>query len=501
MRTSPVHPLHLRFREPATEAAFVAAYEARSWPLVRAALVLGLVQYAAFGWLDQWVAPVAFETVRAVRIAVCVVIAVGIVATYRPRLRRWLRPAEAVAIAGGLGVVAMEWAVQHAVEVAGLPARTGGLLILDGYYYSGLMLVLIYVHVLLRLRFVTASAIGAGLIALYLGVASIHTPGLQLVNAAQFLLSTQLSGMVASYALERYARYEFAHARRLAESHATLTAALDGLTAAQDRLVHAEKMASLGRVTAGVAHEIQNPLNFVTNFAALAGEGVADLRAALGPVGPDVEEALDDIALGVAKVAEHGARASGVVASMLDHSRRGPSTRAAVDLNALVAEHATIASHAAAARDAQAVPVALDLDPAVGTAVVAPADLGRVVLNLLGNAYHALDQQEAPPDGPPLSVTTRRRGETVDIAVADRGVGMSPEVAARATEPFFTTKPTGQGTGLGLSLAYEIVTEGHGGALAIESVEGEGTTVRLALPAPVAPADGAAAEVDALVSA
>ncbi|WP_412069412.1 sensor histidine kinase [Rubrivirga sp. IMCC43871] len=507
MRTSPVHPVHLRFRDPATESAFVAAYDARSWPLVRAALVLGLVQYAAFGWLDQWVAPMAFEAVRAVRIAVCVVIAVGIAATYRPRVRRWLRPAEAVAIAGGLGVVAMEWAVQHAVQTAGLPARTGGLLILDGYYYSGLMLVLIYVHVLLRLRFVTASAIGAGLIALYLAVASLHTPGLQLVNAAQFLLSTQLSGMVASYALERYARHEFAHARRLAESHATLTAALDGLTAAQDRLVHAEKMASLGRVTAGVAHEIQNPLNFVTNFAALASEGVADLRAALGPVAPDVEEALDDIALGVDKVAEHGARASGVVASMLDHSRRGPSTRAAVDLNALVAEHATIAAHAAAARDARAAPVALDLDPAVGTAFVAPADLGRVVLNLLGNAYHALGQREAPhrdvpSDGPPLSVSTRRHGETVDIAVADRGVGMSPEVAARAFEPFFTTKPTGQGTGLGLSLAYEIVTEGHGGALAIESVEGEGTTVRLALPAPVArPADGTAPEVDALIPA
>ncbi len=491
MRTSPVHPVTLRFRDPATEADFLTTYEARSRPLVRAALWLGLVQYGAFGWLDQWVAPAAFGEVRAVRVAVCAVVAVGIAATYLPRLRRWVRPAATVALAGGLGVVAMEWAVQHAVHATPVRLEPRGLLILDGYYYSGMMLILIYVHVLLRLRFVVASAIGGLLVALYLAVAALHTPGLYLANAAQFLLSTQFSGMVASYALERYARFEFAHARRQAESHAVLQTALDRLTAAQDRLVHAEKMASLGRVTAGVAHEVQNPLNFVTNFAALAGERVDELRAHLGELDAEAAEALDDIALGVAKVAEHGARASGVVRSMLEHSRRGPATRAAVDLNALVREHAALAEHAAAARGGEAPPVALDLDPAVGAVVVAPADLGRVVLNLLANAAHALGQRPDSPDGPPLTVATRRRGETVEIEVADRGVGMPADVAARALEPFFTTKPTGQGTGLGLSLAYEIVTEGHGGELTLASAEGEGTTVRVAIPAPLA--DGAAA--------
>ncbi len=481
-----VHPVTLRFRDPAAETAFRADYVERSWPLVRAALVLGFFQYAAFGWLDQWVAPVAYREVRLVRVVVCAVVAVGIAATYAPRVRRWLKPAVTVALASGLGVVAMEGAVQQTVAAAGADLTTRGLLILDGYYYSGLMLVLIYVHVLLRLRFVTATVVGGLLIVLYLAVASLHTPGLYLANAAQFLLSTQFSGMIASYALERYARYEFAHARRQAESNDELATALRGLTAAQDRLVHAEKMASLGRVTAGVAHEIQNPLNFVTNFAGLAFDRVAELRVHLEGLDGEPAEALEDIALSVAKVAEHGARASGVVRSMLDHSRRGPSAHEAVDLNALVAEHAALAEHAAAARDADAPSVALDLDPAVGTVVVAPADLGRVVLNLLGNAYDALRQRPEPAAGPPLTLTTRRRGEAVVVAVRDRGAGMPTDVAARAFEPFFTTKPTGSGTGLGLSLAYEIVREGHGGEITLESAEGAGTTVRITIPAPAA---------------
>ncbi len=480
-----VHPVTLRFRDPAAEDAFRADYVERSWPLVRAALVLGLVQYAAFGWLDPWVAPVAFGTVRAVRIAVCGVVVLGIAATYLPRIRRWVRPAAAVALVSGLGVVAMEWAVQHAVQLSGLLVPAQGLLILDGYYYSGLMLVLIYVHVLLRLRFVTATLIGTVLIALYLAVASLFTPALYLANAAQFLLSTQLTGMVASYALERYARYEFAHARRQAESNAVLETALRGLTAAQDRLVHAEKMASLGRVTAGVAHEIQNPLNFVTNFAGLALERVADLRAGLADPDEETAEALDDIALGVSKVAEHGERASGVVRSMLDHSRGGPSARAPVDINALMAQHAALAEHAA---HAEAPPVTLDLDPEVGTAVVSASDLGRVVLNVLGNAYHALREAPTPSsEGPLLQLTTRRQGDNVQVEVADRGAGMPAQVADRAFEPFFTTKPTGSGTGLGLSLAYDIVTEGHGGEIVLESQENVGTTVRMVVPAPRLP--------------
>ena len=494
-----VHPLTLRFRDDAVEAAFREAYVRQSWPLVRAALVLGLLQYAAFGWLDQWVAPMAFDEVRAVRIVVCVVTALGIAVTYAPRLRRWLRPAAAVALAGGLGVVAMEWAVQHAVHAGGREGSERGLLILDGYYYSGMMLILIYVHVLLRLRFVTATAIGSVLIALYLAVAAFHTPALYLANAAQFLLSTQFSGMVASYALERYARFEFAHARRQAASNAELATALRGLTAAQDRLVHAEKMASLGRVTAGVAHEIQNPLNFVTNFAGLAVERVSDLRAHLGDADPEAAEALDDLALSAAKIAEHGDRASAVVRSMLDHSRRGPSAHEAVDLNALVAEHVALAEHAVAARLGEAAPeIAVDLDPAVGAVVVAPSDVGRVVLNLLGNACDAVRARpDAPPD-PAVRVTTRRLGAEVEVTVADRGVGMDGDVAARAFEPFFTTKPTGVGTGLGLSLAYEIVTEGHGGALSLDSEAGVGTTVRMTLPAPprseAVPADAADSE-------
>ncbi|GAB5533993.1 MAG: hypothetical protein Rubg2KO_02420 [Rubricoccaceae bacterium] len=485
----PVHPFTLRFRDPDIEGAFCEDYLRRSWPLVRAALALGLIQYVAFGWLDRWIAPIAFREVRLIRIVVCVVIALAIASSYAPRVRRWVRPALVGALVGGMGVVAMEWAVQQAASVGGRASPAGGLLILDGYYYSGMMLILIYVHVLLRLRFVTATAIGSVLIVSYFGVVAFHTPGLQLANAAQFLLSTQFSGMIASYALERYARFEFAHARRQSESNAELGAALQGLTAAQDQLVHAEKMASLGRVTAGVAHEIQNPLNFVTNFATLAVERVADLRARLPTDDPEVAEALDDITMSVEKVAEHGSRASGVVRSMLDHSRHGSSAYQRVDINALVAGNAALAEHAAAARTGEAVPIVLDLDPAVGEATVAPADLGRALLNLLGNAYHALGQRDGDAfsgDGfggaPPLRIATHRSSDTIEIEVTDRGVGMAADVARRALEPFFTTKPTGSGTGLGLSLAYDIVTEGHGGQFVLESAEGFGTTVRISIP-------------------
>lgn len=485
MRNDLFSQFTLRFRDDSSEATFLAGYEERSRPLVRAALVLGLLQYAAFGWLDRWVAPLAFVEVRTVRVVVCVLVAAAIAATYHAGLRRLVRPGVVGALAGGLGVVAMEWAVYHAAGATRAPVPDGGLLIVDGYYYAGMMLILIYVHVLLRLRFVTATAIGAVLIGLYVAVAALHTPPMRLANAFQFLISTQASGMVASYALERYARSEFVNARRQTASNEVLAMALDRLTGAQDRLVHAEKMASLGRVTAGVAHEIQNPLNFVTNFATMTVELATDLRTLLADgLGTDAARAeaaelVGDIADNAARIEEHGVRASAVVKGMLEHGGRGAAALRPADLNALVAEHAALAESAAARTSPDGVPaLAVDLDPAVGSAVVLPEDLGRVVLNLVGNAYQAVG-----PDGT-VRVTTRRVGETVEIGVADTGCGMPPAVAARAFEPFFSTRPTGSGTGLGLSLAYDIVTGGHGGEIALESVEGEGTTVRVSLPAP-----------------
>ena len=485
MRNDLFSQFTLRFRDPSSEVAFLSGYEERSRPLVRAALALGLLQYAAFGWLDRWVAPLAFVEVRWVRVVVCVLVAAAIAATYHARLRRLLRPGVVGALAGGLGVVAMEWVVYHAAGATRTPVPDGGLLLVDGYYYAGMMLILIYVHVLLRLRFVTATAIGAVLIGLYVAVAALHTPPMRLANAFQFLISTQASGMVASYALERYARHEFVNARRQVASNDVLSAALDRLTSAQDRLVHAEKMASLGRVTAGVAHEIQNPLNFVTNFATMTVELANDLRALLADglrteaALAEAAETVGDIADNAARIEEHGVRASAVVKGMLEHGGRGSADPRPADLNALVAEHAALARRAAERTSgAEAPALALDLDPAVGSVVVCPEDVGRAVLNLVGNAYQAVGT-----DGV-IRVTTRRVGDAVEIVVADTGCGMPPAVAARAFEPFFSTRPTGSGTGLGLSLAYDIVTDGHGGEIALESVEGDGTTVRISLPAP-----------------
>ncbi|HEX9951509.1 MAG TPA: ATP-binding protein [Rubricoccaceae bacterium] len=474
----------LRFRDASAEEAFLTGYDERSRPLVRAALALGLLQYAAFGWLDRWVAPLAFAEVRSVRIVVCLIVAAAIAMTYHARLRRLVQPEVVGALVGGLGVVAMEWAMFHATGVARTPIPSDELVIGDGYYYAGMMLILIYVHVLLRLRFVTATAIGAGLIGLYLAVAALHTPPIRLANAFQFLISTQASGMVASYALERYARSEFVNVRRQVASNEILTAALERLTSAQDRLVHAEKMASLGRVTAGVAHEIQNPLNFVTNFATMTVELAADLRALLADglrteaALAEAAETVGDIADNAARIEEHGARASAVVKGMLEHGGRARAGRRTADLNAVVAEHAALARRAAERTSGAETPAPdLDLDPAVGSVVVLPEDVGRVVQNVVGNAYQAVGS-----DGT-VRVTTRRLGDAVEIVVADTGCGMPADVAARAFEPFFSTRPTGSGTGLGLSLAYDIVTDGHGGEIALESAEGEGTTVRISLPA------------------
>ena len=505
MATAPLHPLSLRFASASTEAAFLTDYERRSRGLVRAGLVLGLVQYAGFGFLDPYVAPVAFGEVRAVRVVVCALVALAIVGTFVEGLRRRSVPSVVAALAGGLGVAVMEWAVQRAVGTAAAPPA-GGLLILDGYYYSGLMLVLVYVHVLLRLRAVTASAIGAGLVAAYLAVASAHTPPVQLVNAAMFLGSVQFTGMVASYALERYARLEFVQARRQAATNATLSDALQKLGAAQDQVARQERMASLGRVTAGVAHEMRNPLNFVTNFAGLADELAAEVDAALAAAGdrPAAEvraalgETLADLRQNVRAIGEHGARAADIVTGMLEHTRALPTAHQPTDLNALVRRHAEEAMNRVRPGGEVGCVLAFDLDPDVGTVEVAPAEVGRVVGHLVTNACLAVRDRraaEGDPYGPAVRVATRRHGGRVEVRVEDNGPGVPAESWERVFEPFYTTRPPGQGTGLGLSVSHEIVVGGHGGTLDLEDAAGGGAAFVVRLPA--ARAEPAAAGVGA----
>jgi two-component system NtrC family sensor kinase len=286
--------------------------------------------------------------------------------------------------------------------------------------------------------------------------------------------------------------------RAEAEIHAArdaAEAALRELKTAQASLIHAEKMASLGQLTAGIAHEIKNPLNFVNNFAGLSVELLEDLKAAAAPARAglsddsraELDEVIDMVTGNLAKIAEHGRRADGIVTSMLSHSRGTVGERQSVDLNALVEEALNLAYHGARARD-QSFNITLvrDFAPAIAPVELVPQDMTRVFLNLFGNGFYAANKRrsEAADGGfkPALAVTTRDLGTQVEIRVRDNGTGIPPEIREKLFQPFFTTKPTGEGTGLGLSISYDIVTQQHGGTIAVDSAVGAFTEFTIRLP-------------------
>jgi signal transduction histidine kinase len=274
--------------------------------------------------------------------------------------------------------------------------------------------------------------------------------------------------------------------RALEAQRAALERSLRELEAAHGQLVQAEKLASLGRLTAGIAHEIKNPLNFVNNFALLnvdlADELDGELAALEGDAAranPEVRGLLADLKRNAAKIAEHGRRADRIVQGMLLHARGARGEKEPTDLNALLRLAAD-----GFRSPARAVAFELDLDEAVGAVPVVTEALVQVVVNLLDNAFYAIERAPSEGDGAPprVALRSRRRGDAVEITVEDTGTGMSDETRARVFEPFFTTKPPGEGVGLGLSLAYDIVTRSHGGTLAVASTPGEGTTFVVTLP-------------------
>ena len=267
--------------------------------------------------------------------------------------------------------------------------------------------------------------------------------------------------------------------REVARRTAALNQSLADLKAAQDRLIQQEKMASLGALTAGIAHEIRNPLNFINNFAQLSRELADELTETTDP--EERDEILADLKVNAKKIEAHGQRADGIVRSMLEHSRDSSRDRRAVDLNALVEEHLALAYHGRRARQPTfEVHINKHLDVAVGEVLVVPKEIGRVLRNLLDNAFDALAESE--PAQPTVTISTRRLAEAVEIRVADNGPGMLEEIKAKIFEPFFTTKPTGSGTGLGLSLSYDIITQGHGGTLTVASAPGQGAAFVVMLP-------------------
>jgi signal transduction histidine kinase len=274
-----------------------------------------------------------------------------------------------------------------------------------------------------------------------------------------------------------------------------LRAAHEELKATQASLIHAEKMASLGQLTAGIAHEIKNPLNFVNNFASLSVELLDELketaRPAFAALGTDkraeVDEVVDMLTGNLEKITEHGQRADGIVKSMLAHSRGASGARQSADLNALIEEALNLAYHGARAQD-QNFNITLEREFArtIAPIELVPQDVTRVLLNLFANGFYAANKRRREAMDttfrPALKVTTRDRGNEVEIRVRDNGTGIPSEFRDKLFQPFFTTKPTGEGTGLGLSISYDIVTQQHGGTITVDSRVGEFTEFTIRLP-------------------
>ncbi|WP_310392332.1 ATP-binding protein [Hymenobacter sp.] len=286
------------------------------------------------------------------------------------------------------------------------------------------------------------------------------------------------------------------HARQQQHAREALERSLAELKTAQEQLVQREKMAFLGELTAGIAHELQNPLNFVKNFAEVSTDLVDEITGEHGdPAGPGPArnpaleaEILAGLKQNLRQISQHGQRATSIIKDMLEHSRTGTGQRRVIDLNALVEDSLRLAYQGLQAKEKGfAAQLTAAYAPEIPPLAVVPGDLGRVLINLLTNAFHAVQQrQRQQPDGayrPEVAVTTRAVPAGVEIRIRDNGIGMSDTVKAKIFQPFFTTKPVGEGTGLGLSLSHDIVTTGHGGTLTVVSQEGQGTEFVITLPA------------------
>jgi two-component system, NtrC family, sensor kinase len=272
-----------------------------------------------------------------------------------------------------------------------------------------------------------------------------------------------------------------------------LAASLQELSTAQDRLVQTEKLASLGQLTAGIAHEIKNPLNFVNNFSALSAELIEELNELLrsatlsDKLRGDVDELTGLLKDNLGKVVQHGKRADSIVKNMLLHSREGTGERRSIDINALVAESLNLAYHGARAEKAGfSITLKHDLDPEAGALELYPQEMTRALLNLISNGFYAATRRKAEADDetfePVLSAATRNLGKTVEIRIRDNGTGIPPEVREKIFNPFFTTKPTGEGTGLGLSMTHDIIVKQHGGRIDVETEPGVFTEFIITLP-------------------
>jgi two-component system, NtrC family, sensor kinase len=281
--------------------------------------------------------------------------------------------------------------------------------------------------------------------------------------------------------------------RELAES-------LEDLRTTQDRLVQTQKLASLGQLTAGIAHEIKNPLNFVNNFSGVSVELIDELQQAVEAPQLDkkaraaITELTNTLRGNLDKIVQHGKRADSIVKNMLLHSREGSSEHRPVDINALVEEAVNLAYHGARA-EKQGFNITLErsIDPAAGQVDVFPQEITRALLNLISNGFYAANKRKEQNDSegyePTLTASTKNLGDRVEVRIRDNGTGISPEVREKLFNPFFTTKPAGEGTGLGLSISHDIIVKQHGGSIEFDTRPGEFTEFRIVLPRSAASAN------------
>lgn len=303
-----------------------------------------------------------------------------------------------------------------------------------------------------------------------------------------------------AFGLDRYFRYrllekereknrirQLEQAKAIQKAYRDLAETHESLKNTQQQLIHAEKMASLGELTAGIAHEIQNPLNFVNNFAEVNQELINELKIEIGNGNFDEVQLLaNDISANEEKIIFHGKRADGIVKSMLQHSRSSSGKKELMDINVLIEEYLNLAFHGMRARDKSFnVSIEKHLAAEAGKVMLIPQEIGRVLLNLFNNAFYSVTAKSREAISgyqPAISVSSLRENGLVKVVVADNGLGMSESVRQKIFQPFFTTKPTGQGTGLGLSLCYDMI-KAHQGEIEVESEEGKGATFSFCLPA------------------
>jgi signal transduction histidine kinase len=270
-------------------------------------------------------------------------------------------------------------------------------------------------------------------------------------------------------------------------------ASLEDLRTTQDRLVQTQKFASLGQLTAGIAHEIKNPLNFVNNFSGVSAELIDELQDILGKVKVDADTLAEITELtttlrdNLDKVLQHGKRADAIVKNMLLHSREGSGEHRLVDANALVEESLNLAYHGARAENQSfKINIERSLDPAAGKIDVFPQEITRALLNLISNGFYAAtkrkDQSNSDAYEPTLMAATKSLGDKVEIRIRDNGTGIPPEVREKMFNPFFTTKPAGEGTGLGLSITHDIIVKQHSGSIEVDTQPGKFTEVRITFP-------------------